>query len=344
MGLPLSVYDGNYTPGARTALENAVQVINETWAQANAKATVFEAKMDGITDESTGWLSTQTAPHITDAGTVTKPTVVEPAVTIPTEISTENILLDFEAEYTKIRALMLTDLTKIFDDYFPEDSAIYSAAETWIQGALANPNGGLPVAVAEQLLTDETDKITLEAARATDSVVSGFAARGFPLLPGMATSAAVAIQQTAQDKKAEAGRKLTAVSIDMMKFAVDKALSMRQLAMNATLDYIKTLASAPDTSSKVVGIGYDAQSKLINSVSGFLGARTEVQKLIASVEEFNVTTAQGTKEKNQAADLTLIEDRLKALLAECQFFATTATSLYNNLHASAGTGYSVSVS
>ena len=40
--------------------------------------------------------------------------------------------------------------------------------------------------------------------------------------------------------------------------------------------------------------------------------------------------------KNQAADLTLIEDKLKALLAEAQALAQMATSLFNNAHVSAG--------
>ena len=42
--------------------------------------------------------------------------------------------------------------------------------------------------------------------------------------------------------------------------------------------------------------------------------------------------------------MTIIEDRLKALLTEIQAFAQIATSLFNNLHASSGTGYNVSVS
>ena len=35
-GLPLSVYSGNYTPGAVTAIHAAIDLINESWAQANA--------------------------------------------------------------------------------------------------------------------------------------------------------------------------------------------------------------------------------------------------------------------------------------------------------------------
>ena len=342
MGLPLSVYPGNYTPGAETALHAAVDVINETWAQGNAKLTAFEDKIGALTDEGTGWLSTTTAPQVGAADTIAAPVVVEPTVTIPTEISTANILADYEAEYMKIRALMVGDLTKIFTDYFPEDSATYNAAETWIQAAIANPSGGLPATVAAQLLTDETDKITLEAARATDSVVSGFAARGFPLPPGMAASAAVQIQQAAQDQKAIAGRKLTAISIDMMKFAVTTALSMRDKAIAETIEYCKMLTMAPDIASRIVGIGYDAQSKLISAASSFLNARTEVKKLVSSVDQFNVTTALQAAEKNQAADLTILEDRLKALLTEAQAIAQMSTSLFNNLHASTSVSSSVS--
>ena len=40
------------------------------------------------------------------------------------------------------------------------------------------------------------------------------------------------------------------------------------------------------------------------------------------------------------ADMSL-EDKLKALLMECQALAQMATSLFNNVHASAGASYSV---
>ena len=48
--------------------------------------------------------------------------------------------------------------------------------------------------------------------------------------------------------------------------------------------------------------------------------------------------------KNQAADLAIVEDKIKMMLTEAQGLAQMATSLYNNLHASAGTSYSVNIS
>lgn len=337
----VSVPTGDFTPGALAALQNSVAMINASWNLAKEAAYTYDEKMAAISDPTTGWLNPTSAPKISGIGTVASPTVSEPTITIPTEISTANILSDFTAQETALINQM-KDLWAAFNTaHYPADDTNYEKVVSWIQGAIDNPNGGLPTAVAAQLLTDETDKITLEAARATDSVVSGFAARGFPLPPGMAASAAVQIQQTAQDKKAEAGRKLTAISVDMMKFAVTTALNMRQMAMAATLDYVKTLVLGPDIASKVIGIGYDAQTKLINAVSGLVGARTEVQKLVSSVSEFNVTTGLQVAEKNQMSDLTVLEARVKTILAQCQALAQELASGLNNLHASAGTSYGV---
>lgn len=329
-------YDGTglYPPFTR-------DVINAAWSAAATLANSYETKSDAIANVTTGILTTQAPDHIT-GGSVSAPTVTEPNVSIPESIDTSTVLASFDTE----TQALITELTGQYADFlsnnFPNDSADYAAARAWIAGAVDNPNGGLPVAVAAQLLTDETDKITIEAARATESAVSGFAARGFPLPPGMAASAAVAIQQSAQDKKAEAGRKLTAISVDMMKFAVTTALSMRDKAIAETIEYCKMLTMAPDISSRIVGIGYDAQSKLISAASSFLNARTEVKRLVSSVDQFNVTTALQVAEKNQAADLTILEDRLKALLTEAQAIAQMSTSLFNNLHASTSVSSSVS--
>lgn len=341
MGLPLSVYPGTYTPGAETALHAAIDVINESWAQANTKLAAFEAKIDAITDEATGWLSTLAAPHVT-AGTVTAPNVIEPNVTIPESQSAGDVMTLFDTKYAELVTVLSDKCVTFLTTYFPNDAADYAAVESWIQGALANPSAGLPVAVQQQLTADDQARILSDTTRASDAVLQTFAARRFPLPPGAAASAVLQIQQKAQDSMAESSRKITMASVDMMKFAVEKSVGLRQMAMNDAIEYVKVIASAPEMATRLVGVGYDAQSKLISAASQFYSARIDVQKLISSVNEFNVTTGLEAATKNQVADLTLIEDRLKALLTECQAFAQMATSLFNNLHASTGTSYGVS--
>jgi len=343
MGLPMTVYPGTYTPGAETALHMAVNVINETWTQANAKLVDFEAKIAAITDPTTGWLSATTAPHIA-ATTANAVSVTEPSVYIPQNIDTSTIYADYQSQYTALRALMVSDLPKIFTDYFPNDGTTYAAAELWVQDAMNNPNSALPAAVQAQIEADDHARITAELNRGSDAITAKMAGMRFPMPSGAYASAMLQLQQKSQDLMAESSRKITMASVDMMKFAIDQALKMRSLSMGSALDYMKTMVSAPGEAAKVIGIGIDAQSKLIGAVSSYYNARTAAMELTSKVNQFNVANDLMAAEKNQMADLTLLEDRLKALLLEVQTFGQMATSMFNNLHASTGTGYNVSVS
>lgn len=322
----------------------AAGIINAAWSAGATLANSYETKADNIANVVTGILTTEAPAHISSPGVASTPVVVEPTVTIPTSISTAGILADFDNESAALMTTLVTKCADFITTYFPDDSADFSAAEAWISGALANPNGGLPVAVQAQITSDDHARLAAEANRETDTAFQVFAARRFPLPPGALASTHLQILQTKQDKMAESSRKLTMLSVEMMKFAVEKALSLRTMAMTSALDYVKTLAVAPDISSRVVGIGYDAQSKLIGAVSQFIGARTEVKKLVASVEQFNISTSLQVAEKNQSADMTILEDRLKALLTEAQAIAQMSTALFNNLHASASISASVSES
>lgn len=73
--------------------------------------------------------------------------------------------------------------------------------------------------------------------------------------------------------------------------------------------------------------------------------RKHVLRDMAKVAQFNTSTALEADVKNQMSNLTLIEDKLKALLAEAQALAQMSTSLINNVHVSAGVsgGRNVSV-
>ena len=335
----VTVPEGNYTPGALATLQNAAAVINATWELANAKYDSYEDKIAAITDASTGWLSTLAAPHVT-AGSVDTPSVVEPSVDIPSTQSATDVMSLFDTKYLELVALLVDKFAAFRTDFFPDDSVAYAAAEGWLQAAIANDHG-LPTAVSAQILTDDKDRIVADAARASDTVLAQFAARRFPLPPGAATAVTIEIQQKAQDEIAASSRKLVMASVEQLRWVVEKTLSLRQIAMDSALKYITALASGPEMASRLVGIGYDAQSKLISSASQFYNSRIAAAELTSKVGQFNVGTALTAAEKNQAADLTLIEGRLKALLSETQALAQMTTSLLNNLHASSGTSYSV---
>lgn len=314
------------------------ELINAAWDQANAKVASFETKLANATAD---WLDTASAPHVT-AGSASGATVVEPGVTIPASAEVADIMSVFDTKYAELVAMLADKYTTFITTYFPDDSAVYTAAENWLQAAITN-DSGLPTAVSDQLRTDSRDALLADANRASDAVLAKFAALRFPLPPGAAASAVLQIQQTAQDKIAEAERKIVIASVEQLRWVVEKMVDLRKLAAGSAIEYIKALASGPDMASRLINFGYDAQSKLISAASQFYGVRAEVAKIANQNSQFNVSTSLEAASKNQAADLTLIEDRLKALLTECQALATMATSLFNNLHASAGVSASDSV-
>jgi hypothetical protein len=57
--------------------------------------------------------------------------------------------------------------------------------------------------------------------------------------------------------------------------------------------------------------------------------------------QFNASATMNAAERNQQADLTVRDARLKALLGELHSLAQMATALFNNLHVSSSTEYRV---
>lgn len=332
----VTVPTGSFTPGAQATLEYSAAVINASWDLALTKSSQMQTS---IATATTGFLDIVTAPHIT-GGTASSASVVEPTITI-SDASTTGVYDDFQTQYLELVALLSDKYVAFQTTYFPDEHTLYAQAESWLQAALADPSG-LPATVRAQLLADDAAVIIAETSRAKDSVIQAFAARRFPVPSGQALSATLQLDQSAQDKIAASSRNITKLSIDNLHFAVEKAETLRQIALGAAGDYVKALASGPDMASRLVGIGYDAQSKMVGAASQFYNARIAAAEQVNKVSQFNVGTALEVSSKNQMSDIQLIDSKLKALLTEVTALAQQSNALFNNLHANAGTSYSVS--
>lgn len=323
----MPILEDNYNGPA----EVVTDVINAAWTLGLEAKSAYS---DKIANATSGFLDLVDVPQVA-AGSVAIPVIDEPVVDIPATASQTDIMSQFDTKYLELVQMLSDKFVAFRAAYFPDESAAYVAVEDYLQQAIANPEVGLPAAVADQIWTDDRDRIVLDAERAEADVLQTFASLRFPLPPGAAASAIIQIQQNTQDKVAESSRKVAAMSVDLQKFNVEKLLSLRQIAMSSAIDYIKALASGPDMASRLVGIGYDAQSKLISAAASFYNARTQAKETMSKVAQYNNSTALEAAIKNQSAELAVIEDKLKALLAEAAAIAQMATSLFNNVHAQA---------
>lgn len=342
--LPINIADSDFTVGAvsttplaKIATRMAEAVVNTTWNEAGVMKSDFTSKINAAT---TGFLDATASPHVT-AGTVAVPNVTAPAVNIPASVDTTQIMSTFDAKQLEQFNQLVNACSSFLTNHFPNEPAGYAAAEQWLADAIANPNSGLPLAVQQQIWGDDAARILSDKARAQDAVVAQFAGRRFPLPPDVATSTVLQIEQKAQDSMAESSRKVAIMSVDMMRFSVEKLIGLRGMALDASIKYIGALVAGPEVASRLVGIGYDAQSKLISAAADYYRADIQAADMSSKVAQYNNSLTFDAATKNQAADLTMVEDKLKALLAEAQAIAHMATSMYNNLHANAGLSVSL---
>lgn len=342
--LPINIASSDFTVGAvsttplaQIATRMAEAVINTTWNEAGVLKADFSTKLNAAT---TGFLDATASPHVT-AGTVAVPSVAAPGVTIPTTVDTSSILATFSSEQTIQFNQLVNACSAFLTNHFPNEGTGYAAAEQWLADAVTNPNAGLPLAVQQQIFGDDAARILTDKSRAQDSIIAQFAGRRFPLPPDVVASLTLQIEQKAQDEMAESSRKVAIMAVDMMKFAVEKVIGLRGMALDSAIKYIGVLIGGPEVASRLVGIGYDAQSKLISSAADFYRADIQAAEMSSKVAQYNNSITLEAATKNQAADLTLIEDKLRALLTECESIARMATSMYNNLHANAGLSVSL---
>ncbi len=321
------------TPGGTTYLvpgpgaEAIEQIINATWTEAQANKAEFATK---LATALSGFLDTTNTPHIT-AGSVAIPAISEPAVSIPSTQSAGDVITEFGSQRLAIVAELIQKFSDFKVTYFPDEANAYIAAEDWLQAAIADPSG-LPPAVVAQIFGDDQARILEDKSRAQDAVIAQFAGRRFPLLPDVAASITMQIEQKAQDELAESSRKVALLSVEMQKFNVEKLLGLRGMAMDSAIKYISALASGQDIASKVIGVGYDAQSKLISAASSFYNARTQAAETMSKVAQYNNSTQLEAEAKNQIADMDMVKNKLNALLTDCEVVGRAMAALYNNLH------------
>lgn len=327
IGTPANGVNLYQVPNA--SMEVLEDIINATWNLALSKSDAVGLKTAAITAAS-GMLDPTLAPTAT-AGSVAVPSIVAPPVTIPAGINVPAIFADFKLEYLDLATWLTNQYTAWITTYAPNNQSLYTAGESSLLAALQSDTF-VPAAVQNQIMGDAAARVLSDADRASDAVVAQFAARGFPLPPDAALSAVLQIQQKAQDEMAETSRKIVVMSVEQYRFVVEKTISSRDMVLKYAVEYAKVEAMSPEIISKMMGIGYDIQTKLINAAAAFYNADSQAKEVIAKVGEFNANIAFDASKANQASTLTIIEDNLKALLGEIASVTQQATAALNNLH------------
>ena len=276
------------------AIKLTEAVLNTSWDLAGSIKTDIQT---AIANAGSSFIDPDNPPEMI-AATVSAATVTEPSVSIPAAVDLTTIIADFDDEQTVLVNSLVAQFSSFRSTYFPSEGGVYSTAEGWLQDAMTDPSVGMPAAVASQIWDDDRSRILSDAARATADALGTFAGRRYPLPPGAAAAAVLEIQQKAQGEIAASSRKVAVDSVEQMKFAVQQAIALRQVAMSAALDYVKTLAFGTGDAAKVVDGAYGAQANLISSAASFFNARTQAKDLEFKGAQMNAQFEQEASKAN----------------------------------------------
>lgn len=265
------------------------------------------------------------------AATITMPT----APVIEGMTSAELTAL-YQGTADEIEALLGQGLTNFYTTYFPLGAEL-AAARAWVETAITTGGTGIPAAVEEQIWERDRARILRDSARASDEVISRWAGRGYPLPPGALNNQISVIEQDARDKIAQASRdraiEQAKIEIENIRFAVDKAITMRTAAVQAAGDYLRTLALGPQLGVQLATSQVEAKTRMAQALTSFYQAEVSAQELPVRLAIADAQADVTIRQANLAAQTDNIKARVALVEAAAQSAGSAAAAAMNALGA-----------
>ena len=250
--------------------------------------------------------------------------VAEPDVFIPTHADGASLEM-FDTQWDKITDKLAGMYADFIRRYFPNECDYLGHAQHWICDTLTKGGTGINPIVERQIWDRDRSRLLTEADRAEQEAMSTFAARGFPMPPGALHGAVRRIRAETRDKLAQASRdvaiKQAEMEVENVRFAVDKALSLYGVVMDAAKNFIAAMATGAGTSAQLLPSVTDSQSKLISAANEYYRSRI-------SVEELRLKAATTAAELTHQANLKDYDGRLTVGLKNAELVQQAALQTY----------------
>ena len=305
--------------------------MNRAWTRAVAMSDLAEAH----TAEALALAGTP--PQIAAPGVISAPTLPT-APTLPSLNQTTATAL-----YDSTSGDLVNMLTGLFSgflaEHFPSGDFIEDAQD-WVKRALTVGGSGVNAAVENQLWNRARDRALIDASRSRDALEADWAARRFPTPPGALRHGLLMIDKTAQDAIAEAARAQASEAfnreVENARIAVERAVSLRGLALSSAAEYIRTLAQGPQVAAQVASTIIDSQSRFSASLTEFYRAQVTAAEIPVRVGTTNAELKARTNEANLRVAMETLGQRVSATVANAQMVGTQAAAALNAIHTQAG--------
>jgi hypothetical protein len=238
-------------------------------------ATRYKAAMDGVTINNGSVPLTTNAFNEYDAYTV--PNITLP-VTRPLYQNSTNISGDieqaFKDAFTDMHDDMEAGIAEYVATWFP--SVLCTRVENWIGDVILNGGRGIPANIEAMIWAKAVDREIGETRKMEFEALNGLASRGFSIPTGALAHRLMMVQQEAADKARSLSRDIAIKVFDAyredVKFAVEQGTKVRQSAITALGDFVRTWMAPQGVSAQVAQAKADAESKMVNTAADYYRA------------------------------------------------------------------------
>ena len=254
-------------------------------------------------------------------------------------------IIGYEAQLDKLVALLSDQLADFFARYYPLAADAYDEASAWLVNQITNGGAGVNEQVAAELWQRARERIIRDGRRVENQIATGYAAKGYMIPPGAMTAKmeeARFAQLTATGEAATAvASKMFDAEVDMIKFAVDAAVKARQMAMSAAADYIRAVASAPDSAVRTYNMKDENRARMIAAAADWYRARLSRDEIVlkSKLSEKEIDYKIYEHRRTQA---TRNDDvRVRALASAADVYARTASAALSSLNSIVSTAANI---
>ena len=319
--------------------QDPIAIIEQIISNAMLKADEYSYEADEaahkIISEQIGMYLDPPSPSIGFAVEAIEPDVPEVSDTI----------IGYEAQLDKLVALLSDQLAGFFARYYPLAADAYDEASAWLVNQITNGGAGVNEQVAAELWQRARERIIRDGRRVENQIATGYAAKGYMIPPGAMTAKmeeARFQQLTATGEAATAvASKMFDAEVDMIKFAVDAAVKARQMAMSAAADYIRAVASAPDSAVRTYNMKDENRARMIAAAADWYRARLSRDEIVLKSKLSEKEIDYKIYEHGRTQATRNDDVRVRALASAADVYARTASAALSSLNSIVSTAANI---
>lgn len=251
----------------------------------------------------------------------------------------------YQSQLDKVVKLLSDQLADFFDLYYPLNADAFDEATNWLVNTITNGGKGINTDIENQLWQRARERIITDGSRVEQQIVVGYAAKGYSLPPG---SMLAKIDEARFQQLKATGEASTTIAakqyeaeLETVKFAVEQAIKSRQAAMGAAADYIRAIAAAPDTASKVATLHDENKAKMMQAAASWYGTRLDRDKIVLQSKLADMDMGFKVYE-NRRRQVTMDDQvRVQALGHAADVYARAAAAALSSLNSIVSTASNI---